>query len=136
MSRITDRKQFLKHPEWARGATLSVNGKPVSAIAERGFAMLRRRWDSGDLIALHLPLDNRLETINSTHPHTVALVRGPLVLFPVGDKRPAVTRKQLLAARRVGADAWQVESAQGSIWFVPFTSIGDQRYSTYLTTGA
>jgi DUF1680 family protein len=124
----------LRIPAWARGATISINGKSVSAPATRGFATLRRRWESGDRIDLHLPMENRLIAINAHHPDTVALVRGPLVLFPVGQAQPAVTRQQLLAARRAGPDTWEVTSAKGTVEFVPFTSVGDRQYAAYLTT--
>jgi DUF1680 family protein len=128
----------LRLPAWARGATITVKGKPVDAAIDRGFATLRRRWESGDRIDLHLPMETRLEAINPQHPETVALVRGPLVLFPLGETgtpevRQSVTRQQLLAARRADEDRWQVATAKGAIDFVPFTSIGERRYSTYLT---
>ena len=123
----------LRIPAWSRGAaTVSVNGKPVNVQANRGFATLRRRWESGDRIDLHLPLENRLEAINAHHPDTVALVRGPLVLFATGAQQP-VTRKELLSARRSNAQTWQVSTAKGTIDFVPFTGIGDREYATYLT---
>jgi DUF1680 family protein len=105
---------------------------------DRGFATLRRQWQSGDRIDLHLPMETRLEAINPRHPETVALVRGPLVLFPLGgtgtpEVRQSVTRQQLLAARRVDEDRWQAGTAEGAIDLVPFTSVGERRYSTYLT---
>jgi DUF1680 family protein len=128
----------LRVPAWARRATIAVNGKPVEPAMDRGFATLRRRWESGDRIDLHLPMETRLEAINPQHPETVALVRGPLVLFPLGgtvapEVRQPVTRQQLLAARRVDEDRWQAGTAKGAIDLVPFTSIGERRYSTYLT---
>jgi DUF1680 family protein len=128
----------LRVPAWARGATIAVNGKPVEPAMDRGFATLRRQWQSGDRIDLHLPMETRLEAINPRHPETVALVRGPLVLFPLGgtgtpEVRQSVTRQQLLAARRVDEDRWQAGTAEGAIDLVPFTSVGERRYSTYLT---
>ncbi len=129
-------KQFairLRIPAWSRGATVSVNGKPADMQMTRGFATLHRRWESGDRIDLHLPLENRLEAINAHHPDTVALVRGPLVLFPIGQPQP-VTQKELLGARRSSAQMWEVTTAKGKIQFVPFTGIADREYATYLTT--
>jgi DUF1680 family protein len=128
----------LRVPAWARAATIAVNGKPAEAGMERSFATLRRRWESGDRIDLHLPMELRLEAINPQHPETVALLRGPLVLFPLAETgtpevRQPVTRQQLLAARRADQDRWQVGTAKGAINFVPFTSIGERRHSTYLT---
>jgi uncharacterized protein len=76
----------------------------------------------------------RLEAIDRQHPQTVALVRGPLVLFAVTEDAPVVTRSQLLAAVRLPQQsAWQVDTASGPLRFLPFTAIQDQRYTTYLT---
>ncbi len=82
----------------------------------------------------------RLEPIDPEHPETVALMRGPLVLFAVTEQAPKVTGQQLLAASAVsGADPgrpeWQVQAASGPLRLMPFTSITDERYSTYVKVG-
>lgn len=133
---VSRQKEFairLRVPAWARGASIAVNGRPIETRIDRGFAILRRRWESGDRIDLHLPMEMRLEAIHRQHAETVALVRGPLVLFPLSEGPLPVTRQQLLAAWRVDADRWQAGTAKGTIDLVPFTSIGERRYSTYLT---
>jgi len=84
---------------------------------------------------LTLPLTPRLEAVNERHPETVALMRGPLVLFALGADRPSVSRKELLAARRLGDSEWLVEGAAGSLKLAPFTGVGDSAYSTYLQAG-
>ena len=76
----------------------------------------------------------RLEAIDAQHPQTVALLRGPLVLFAITDTPPVVTARQLLAAKRVAPQSWQVETSSGAISMLPFTAIEDQQYSTYLIT--
>jgi hypothetical protein len=76
----------------------------------------------------------RLEAIGPRHPDTAALMNGPMVLFALGDSQVAPTAKQLLAASRVGASQWMVESVSGSLKFAPFTAIGDEEYRTYLQT--
>jgi uncharacterized protein len=100
---------------------------------------VQRTWKSGDRIELELPMTARLEAIDPRHPETVALLVGPMVLFAVAnsqsDSQPAITRAQLLAAKRVSAQAWQVETAGGMIKMLPFTAIGDEGYSTYLRVG-
>lgn len=123
----------LRVPAWAGESTIRVNGTPVPLRKERGFAVVERRWHAGDRVELHLPLALRLAPINVHHPDVVALVRGPLVLFPIGEQRHAVTREQLLSARPVASSRWRAYTGGGAIDFVPFTSLGDQRYSTYLT---
>src|SRR5580704_1860025 len=121
----------LRIPQWAEGASIAVNGKRKVASAG-GFASLKRKWKNGDRIQLELPLRTRLEAIDAQHPETVALLAGPLVLFAVTDAEPALTRTQLLAAKKTGAQSWEVTTASQPMKMLPFTAIGEQQYSTYL----
>ena len=124
----------LRIPAWAEGASLAVNGRRVQdALAPGRFAMLPRTWRTGDRVELLLPLKLRLEAIDETHSETVALLSGPLVLFPIGENPPALGRAQLLSARRTGAQSWEVASESGSTRLLPFTAIGDEAYCTYLS---
>jgi hypothetical protein len=132
-SRATDFDLNLRIPAWADGATFAVNGKRVmQSVMPGSFATVRRRWKSGDRVELELPMRNRLEAIDSRHADTVALVCGPSVLFAIGDEVPAITRAQLLAARKVGAGNWQVETSAGAMKMLPYTGIPDEGYSTYV----
>ena len=126
----------LRIPGWSvsAGPTIQVNGARVSAPIQSGFATLQRQWKDGDRIELELPLPMRLEAIDPQHPDTVALVRGPLVLFPITEKAPRVTRQQLLSAVRVQEQsAWRADTGSGPMLLRPFTAIGDERYTTYLS---
>jgi DUF1680 family protein len=126
----------LRIPGWSRSspaAMIQVNGAPVSAPVEAGFATVRRAWRDGDRIGLDLALPVRLEAIDPSHADCVALVRGPLVLFALTENAPRITREQLLAPQRVpGEAAWRVDTASGPLRLVPFTEIGGAAYSTYL----
>ena len=87
----------------------------------------------GDRVEIELPLTMRLEAIDSERAHVVALVRGPLVLFPMTENAPAVTREQLLSAARLpGEPAWQAQTASDRLRLLPFSAIGDERYMTYM----
>jgi hypothetical protein len=55
-----------------------------------------------------------------------------LVLFPITSAAPAVTRRQLLSARRSGSKSWQTETASGPTTLLPFTEIEDEPYTTYV----
>jgi DUF1680 family protein len=73
----------LRIPGWARGATLSVNGKPSTAALPPGtYFPVSRSWSAGDAIELHLPMPPRLL---QAHPlveecrNHVAVQRGPVV---------------------------------------------------------
>jgi hypothetical protein len=78
----------------------------------------------------------RLESLDPRHPNTVALLRGPLVLMAVKKEQdgpaPQLTRGQLLAARRVSERQWEAGTANGPVTMLPFTSLGDRPYTTYL----
>ncbi|HEX5235527.1 MAG TPA: beta-L-arabinofuranosidase domain-containing protein [Silvibacterium sp.] len=129
----------LRIPSWTSepGVAIRVNGNRVIAPTTTGFAELRRKWNNGDRIELELPLPMRLEPIDRQHPDTVALMRGPLVLFAVTESAPKITRRQLLAARHaagkeIDKSAWYAQSDSGPLKLVPFTALGEERYTTYL----
>ena len=124
----------LRIPVWAEGASITINSKRHTAVPGN-FARLRRRWKSGDRIELELPLQRRLESVDAHHADTVALVEGPIVLFPITDADPNLTRAQLLAAKKLSAQSWQVETANGPMKMLPFTEIDEERYSTYVRVG-
>jgi DUF1680 family protein len=124
-------------PQWADGASISVNGTRQKGLAIPGhFAGIRREWKTGDRVELELPLKIRLETIDDRHADTVALLRGPLVLMAVKQQQeapaPNFTRGQLLTASRVSERQWQAASANGPVTLLPFTSLGSRPYTTYV----
>jgi DUF1680 family protein len=127
----------LRIPAWAQvdsGAAIRVNGLAVNAPVDKGFAMLGRKWKDGDRVELNLPLPMRLEAIDLQHPDTVALMRGPLVLFALTDDAPKATREQLLAARPLkGQAVWMAATGAGPLLLTPFTDIHEERYRTYMT---
>jgi uncharacterized protein len=133
VSKTTEFPINLRIPAWAESASIFVNGKPVpSSVVPGKFAAMRRAWKTGDRIEIDLPMKLHLEAIDARHPQTVALLCGPLVLFAITDAPPAVTARQLLAAKRMGQESWQVETDRGTLTMLPFTAIADQPYSTYL----
>jgi DUF1680 family protein len=72
----------LRVPGWCRDYSLTVNGDPITVAVDRGYALIRREWQSGD--AVRLRLDMQVERVYA-HPQVsanhgrVALQRGPLV---------------------------------------------------------
>jgi DUF1680 family protein len=124
----------LRIPVWAEGSSVSVNGKREDALAG-SFARVQREWKDGDRIEVELPMKTRVEAVDAQHADTVALLVGPVVLFAVSDGEPKVTRGQLLAAKKNGAQSWQVETGDGAVKMVPFIGLGDEEYSTYLRVG-
>jgi hypothetical protein len=135
--RISQPSEFslrVRVPAWsASGAVFRLNGARIPAPMTKGFAVFRRRWEDTDRIDLDLPMPLRLEAIDPAHHDSVALVRGPLVLFPITQDQPKITRPQLLSARRIPQQPeWQAQTAAGFLRLLPFVTIGDERYTTYL----
>jgi hypothetical protein len=133
----TELTLHFRIPAWAEGASISVNGTRQKGLAVPGqFAAMRREWKMGDRVELELPLKMRLEAIDARHTDTAALLRGPLVLMAAKQEEqspiPKVTRDQLLKAKRISERQWQVNAANGPVTMLPFTSMGDLPYTTYV----
>ena len=72
--------------------------------------------------------------MTAEHPcEPVALLRGPLVLFGVGQNLPAPTRAQLLAAGNtyVTSKESRVHGTAGNFPLLPFVDLTDKEYVTY-----
>ncbi len=72
----------LRVPAWVRGATITVNGRPLPAPEAGRYAAIDRTWTNGDEIALTLPME---PVLVEAHPlveearNQVAVRRGPIV---------------------------------------------------------
>ncbi|MBV8832517.1 MAG: glycoside hydrolase family 127 protein [Acidobacteriaceae bacterium] len=125
----------LRIPQWCApaGVAVRVNAKPISVSVQKGFATISRKWHDGDRIDLFLPTPLRLEAVDPRHTNTVALLRGPLTLFPLSDNPPPLSHEQLLSAERSQTkDTWHIPTASGGLMLRPFFGIEDERYTTYL----
>ncbi|MFC3215218.1 glycoside hydrolase family 127 protein [Novosphingobium panipatense] len=134
----------LRIPAWARGREqVTVNGSAVPVTTANGYAMIERRWKKGDVVALNLPLDLRLEPAQGS-TDVVAVVRGPLVMAAdlgpaekdwVGVE-PAMVGENLLASFVPQVSDRPRFLAKGVIrpgdmTFVPFYSQYDRRSAVY-----
>jgi len=110
---------YLRIPAWAgRGTTVSVNGRRVRTEIAPGFFPVRRKWKAGERIELEIDQGFRYEPVDAQHPDQVALLRGPQVMFALGETQPKLSSEQLSAA-------------PGGFELRPFGSIGDEVYQTY-----
>jgi hypothetical protein len=79
---------------------LTVNGKPASLNIEKGFARINRKWNTGDVVELSLPMEVRKIIANErveADKGRVALQRGPLVYAAEWkDNKDGVVRNILL----------------------------------------
>ncbi|MCD7060593.1 glycoside hydrolase family 127 protein [Pelagibacterium xiamenense] len=74
----------LRIPEWAKGATASINGEVVDIAAnlDKGYLAITREWAKGDVITLDLPMAPERIYANPKvrmDLDRVTLRRGPLV---------------------------------------------------------
>ncbi|MGC2248925.1 MAG: beta-L-arabinofuranosidase domain-containing protein, partial [Terriglobales bacterium] len=131
---------YLRIPAWADAKTrVSINGKRVDGEAVPGkFLALRRTWKAGDRIEYEFGMPLRLEAVDAQNANIVALVRGPIALFAVGDIPVNLTRHQLLAATAASqaSENWVVPSDNRSLTLRPFSALRDETYRLYHKVGA
>jgi DUF1680 family protein len=131
---------YLRVPAWADSKTrISVNGKRAEGDVVAGkFFELSRTWKTGDRVELEIGMPLSLEPVDLENPQIVALRRGPLALFGVGNLPAIFSRAQLLAATAAApsSENWLVQGDAGKITFRPFAAIGDEPYRLYHTVKA
>jgi len=134
----------LRVPGWAAGrAVVTVNGAAVQPTMERGYAVVERRWKAGDVVAIALPLDLRIEATPG-NADVVSVLRGPLVLAadlgpvatPWDRPDPALVGGDLLggfAARRPEAAIYATRGVlrPADLDFVPFYRQYERRSAVY-----
>lgn len=120
----------LRIPGWAGpGTRVLVNGRAVAGpIAAGRFIPLQRDWRQGDRVEIRFDMPLRLEPLDAQHPDLVALMTGPLVLFPLETGDQPTTRADLLSATPHGPDTWRTAAG---LRLKPFMAIGDEAYRLY-----
>ncbi len=126
---------YLRVPAWADAKTrVSVNGKRVEGdVAAGRFFALSRTWKNGDRVEFEIGMPLSLQPVDPENPQIVALRRGPLALFGVGNLPANFSRAQLLAASAASqsSENWLVPGDAGKITFRPFAAIGNETYRLY-----
>ena len=70
----------FRHPGWAPTASISINGISAESSHKTGsFIVLKRRWKTGDVVEVDMPMELRMELLPGTID-TAAVVYGPIVL--------------------------------------------------------
>jgi uncharacterized protein len=125
----------VRIPAWiGPKTTVSVNGTPIDEeIAPGKFLALQRMWNDGDRVEIELEMPLRLEAIEPENPTIMALMRGPVALFAIGENARQATREQLLAATvsSASSDDWIVPADGGPVTFRSFAVIQDEPYRLY-----
>jgi DUF1680 family protein len=134
----------MRVPGWAEGAVVTVNGKPVDAVREAGYAIVARRWKAGDVVTLKLPLKLRIEATRDD-ANTIALLHGPLVLAAdlgagasdLTSFAPVLVGTDVLAGfNPVAGSPGQYSVPEGvarpaALRFAPFYSLYERRTAVY-----
>ena len=126
---------YVRIPAWAGAkTTISVNGNQLgNEVVPGKFLALQRTWKDGDRIDLELDMPLRLEAVDDQNPNTVALMRGPIALFGIGEIPRRITRAQLLAATSMAqsSEDWIIRADAGTLTLRPFAAIMNESYRLY-----
>jgi hypothetical protein len=128
----------MRVPGWmAATPQLRVNGKPVHADLQQGFAIVRRRWTSGDTLTCEFPLQFRTEAIDDLHPETVALLRGPLVYVEQNpaEGEAAHASPEALRPEAGTPGAFSSPAGKSTRTYAPFYFVRDEAYTMYAQHG-
>lgn len=70
---------LVRHPSWAEGFKVSVNGTEVSADETKGYLPVTRDWQSGDVVEITLPMKVSVVPLQN-YTDYVAFSYGPIAL--------------------------------------------------------
>jgi len=127
---------YLRIPAWAGPKTaVTVNGGKAEGQATPGkFMAVQRTWKDGDRIEMEFEMPMSLQAVDAENPNFVAVMRGPLALFGIGETPKKLTRAQLLATTPLskGSDDYVAKTDSGDFTLRPFMAIMSEGYRLYL----
>ncbi len=83
---------LLRVPEWAPGASVTVNGEPQPGFDRPGYSVIRREWRDGDAVVL--TFQPRVEAVRRPRG-AIAIRRGPLTFaLQVGEDWQKLTTRR------------------------------------------
>jgi uncharacterized protein len=133
----------LRVPGWCAAPHLAINGQEAEFDLRKGYAVVRRRWRSGDTVKLTLPMSLRTEP-TPDDPRTVAFLSGPVVLaadlgpaeHPFAGPAPALVSVDALSALQPVAGKVHVFETKGGqpaeMTLRPLFAQYDRRTAVYL----
>lgn len=128
----------LRVPAWLdQRPTVLVNGHPAIVETSRGFAIIRRRWATGDSVRLQFPQIFRTEAIDDRHPQTVALLHGPLVYVEINPSRggSVLPAAEKLHATPGASGLYSARQAERACVYAPLYWVRNETYTTYFNKG-
>ncbi len=128
----------VRVPKWVAGpSAVRLNGKLLGNLpgaGPSGWIALRRRWQTGDLLEVTLPMELAVEP-TPDHPAVQALTYGPVVLSGVFGSDPGSLTPQLEMAsiQRTAAPSMTFEavSDRKPVRLIPIGRAAHEYYTTY-----
>ncbi|HET7871785.1 MAG TPA: beta-L-arabinofuranosidase domain-containing protein, partial [Terriglobales bacterium] len=83
---------YLRIPGWADAAQVAVNGKALAGVTPGEYLPIRRHWEAGDMVRLHLPMSSHVLQANprvAEDSGRVAVQRGPILYCLEGLDQPS-----------------------------------------------
>ena len=134
----------LRIPAWANSAEVTVNGKSIPDTRDRGYLTITRVWKDGDVVALTLPMDLRMEATRD-NPNLVAVLKGPMVMAadlgpsdkPWAEAEPALVGSDILAgfvpvSTKTATYRTKGVARPAQLNFVPFYGQYERRSALYM----
>ena len=100
---------YLRKPQWADKISVFVNGKEFSAKLKDGFIFLNRKWQSGDVVKLDIPLEIKTER---RYNNSIAIKRGPLYFsLRIGKdyQKIHLSGRSITSIDYMGTTDWQIK---------------------------
>jgi len=94
----------VRCPAWAQDFQVSLNGAPIDTELREGYRLVRRAWNEGDALAVHLK------------PRMTLLTRAGKPLTPAGLTEEPVEAALFLGPRLMGVDSHYDPMFHGEPW--------------------
>ena len=116
----------MRLPGWCENPRLELNGKPLAAKPERGFARIAREWKQGDVVRLTFPMKPRVEIVrdmNDMGKRRAVVSFGPLLMayaYPAKDDNTIIgdAAEPVLDPTSI-AGAQVIRTAMPTVWDWP-----------------
>ncbi|PGH40450.1 MAG: hypothetical protein CRN43_02960, partial [Candidatus Nephrothrix sp. EaCA] len=103
---------YLRIPAWCTAAKVKLNGAVQEAVFEAGsYARIERKWKSGDVVELALPMKLSKETWTK-NKNSVSICYGPLAF----SLKITEVYKQMDSKKSVTYDSKFQENVDQSLW--------------------
>jgi uncharacterized protein len=132
----------VRVPNWTAGPPgVRLNGTALPVVRTGRWIALRRRWRTGDLLEITLPMRLALEP-TPDHPGVQAVTYGPVVLSAVYRTSPGELTPTLdpASVRRIAAQPMTFEATAGQhargkpLTLIPVSRAAHEYYTVYFQT--